>query len=343
MTLRAGLVGLGVMGRNHARVLGVTRRRRVRRRSPTRLRPFPTPSTAARSCATSTSSSPWASTTPSSPRRRSSTSTSGTRLAEAGIHALIEKPVASTADDVPHPARPVRRPGADRRRRSHRALQPRPAGGPAADRGRPARRDLSDRDPASGSVPRPHRRRRGHQGPRVPRHRPDRLGRPAGLRLGQRAHGAPQRSPARGHGGRRRHPQRRHHHIAHRELAHSVQRARDDRHRREGRRSSLTPSPRTSPTSRTGASRSSWDPGEFRGVSEGDSTRFALDRKEPLLRRARGVPRLRARRRASRHRHPRRGRPYRRDRRAARRRRGRASAVGVTMETAGFRRVQREP
>jgi predicted dehydrogenase len=26
-----------------------------------------------------------------------------------------------------------------------------------------------------------------------------------------------------------------------------------------------------------------WDPGEFRGVSEGDSTRFALDRKEPLL------------------------------------------------------------
>jgi UDP-N-acetylglucosamine 3-dehydrogenase len=27
----------------------------------------------------------------------------------------------------------------------------------------------------------------------------------------------------------------------------------------------------------------SWDPGEFRGVSEGDVTRFALDRKEPLL------------------------------------------------------------
>lgn len=27
----------------------------------------------------------------------------------------------------------------------------------------------------------------------------------------------------------------------------------------------------------------SWDPGEFRGVSEGDMTRFALDRKEPLL------------------------------------------------------------
>ena len=26
-----------------------------------------------------------------------------------------------------------------------------------------------------------------------------------------------------------------------------------------------------------------WDPGEFRGVSEGDSTRYALDRKEPLL------------------------------------------------------------
>ena len=25
-----------------------------------------------------------------------------------------------------------------------------------------------------------------------------------------------------------------------------------------------------------------WDPGEFRGVSEGDSTRFALDRREPL-------------------------------------------------------------
>jgi len=26
-----------------------------------------------------------------------------------------------------------------------------------------------------------------------------------------------------------------------------------------------------------------WDPGEFRGVSEGDVTRFALDRKEPML------------------------------------------------------------
>ncbi len=26
-----------------------------------------------------------------------------------------------------------------------------------------------------------------------------------------------------------------------------------------------------------------WDPGEFRGVSEGDTTRYALDRKEPLL------------------------------------------------------------
>lgn len=26
-----------------------------------------------------------------------------------------------------------------------------------------------------------------------------------------------------------------------------------------------------------------WDPGEFRGVSEGDSTRFALERKEPML------------------------------------------------------------
>src|SRR5690606_33830025 len=26
-----------------------------------------------------------------------------------------------------------------------------------------------------------------------------------------------------------------------------------------------------------------WDPGEFRGVTEGDATRYALDRKEPLL------------------------------------------------------------
>jgi UDP-N-acetylglucosamine 3-dehydrogenase len=26
-----------------------------------------------------------------------------------------------------------------------------------------------------------------------------------------------------------------------------------------------------------------WDPGEFRGVTEGDMTRFALDRREPLL------------------------------------------------------------
>ena len=36
---------------------------------------------------------------------------------------------------------------------------------------------------------------------------------------------------------------------------------------------------------------------QLRGVSEGNATRFALDRREPLARRARGVPRLRRRRR----------------------------------------------
>src|SRR5690606_12405450 len=32
-----------------------------------------------------------------------------------------------------------------------------------------------------------------------------------------------------------------------------------------------------------GLSEVTWDPGEFRGVSEGNMTRFALTRKEPLL------------------------------------------------------------
>ncbi len=50
--------------------------------------------------------------------------------------------------------------GPHRRRRPHRAVQPRSAGGAPADRGRAARRDLPDRDAAPGTVPGPHRRRR---------------------------------------------------------------------------------------------------------------------------------------------------------------------------------------
>ena len=105
----------------------------------------------------------------------------GRQLAEAGVHALIEKPVASTAEESRAALRPVRRPGAGRGRRPHRAVQPGPAGRAPAHRGRRARRDLPDRDPAPGPVPGPDRRRRRHQGPRHARHRPHRLGQPAGL------------------------------------------------------------------------------------------------------------------------------------------------------------------
>ena len=74
--------------------------------------------------------------------------------------------------------RGVRRQGPGRRRRPHRAVQPRPAGPAQADRGRRARRGLPDRHPAPGAVPGPDRRRRRGQGPRHARHRPDRLAGP---------------------------------------------------------------------------------------------------------------------------------------------------------------------
>ena len=68
-----------------------------------------------------------------------------------------------------------------RRRRSHRALQPRSPAGAGPDRGGRPRRDLPGRHPTAGPIPGPHRRRRGGQGPRHPRHRPDRVGDPAGV------------------------------------------------------------------------------------------------------------------------------------------------------------------
>ena len=63
-----------------------------------------------------------------------------------------------------------------------------------------ARRHLPGRHPPTGPVPQPHRRRRGRQGPRHPRHRPDGLGDPVAVRRGVRPDRPQERPRARGPG-----------------------------------------------------------------------------------------------------------------------------------------------
>ena len=58
----------------------------------------------------------------------------GLQLAAAGVHTLIEKPLATDAERGPEARRGLRGRGPGQRRRPHRALQPRPAGAARAPR-----------------------------------------------------------------------------------------------------------------------------------------------------------------------------------------------------------------
>ena len=202
--LRAGLVGLGMMGRHHAACCGsldgvelvavadpagdphevaggraCRRRRRGAPRRRHRLRA-------------------------SSPSRRPTTR-DRPALAEAGVHALIEKPLAADVERRARARGGVRRRGlvgaVGHIERYNPALQHCGAGCRHGELG-----DVYQVvDPAPGPVPGAHRRRRRGHGPRHPRHRPDGVGDPQRLHLGVGPDGAQERPRARGpRRGRRR-------------------------------------------------------------------------------------------------------------------------------------------
>ena len=225
---------------------------------------------------------------------RATTRRSALALAEAGVHALIEKPLAPDGDGrraaSPTPSSTRGLVGAvGHIERYNPALQQLRA----AARGRRARRDLPDRHPPAGPVPGPDRRRRRRQGPGHARHRPHRLGHPAAVPIGVGARTAYKSGrAARGPGRRRRAARRRHGHQPPGELAVAVQGAGHDRHRRAGRVRRRHPHAPTSPSTRTARSRPTGTRSRrFRGVSEGDMTRFAFPQAGAAARRARGVPR----------------------------------------------------
>ena len=208
----------------------------------------------------------------------------GLALAEAGVHTLVEKPIAATDRGRPPAGRGVRvapawsapsgtSSGSTRRCRSC-----------GAARGGRARRGLPDRHPPPGPVPGAHRRRRRRQGPRHARHRPDRLGGPERLRPVSAQTASQQRPRARGH-GRRSPAASRTASIAN----HLVnwlspdEGARHHRHRRAGAPSSPTRRPPTSRSTPTARSPIEWESvATFRGVTEGDVIRYALAKREPL-------------------------------------------------------------
>ena len=188
--LRAGLIGLGMMGRHHARVLGALDGVdlvavadpagdpfHVRRRPPGRW-------TASRASSTPASTTAWSPCPPRSTRRSASrwprpgcTRWSRSRLAQNTVSARRLADAFDSAGLV----------GAvGHIERYNPALQ----SAALAARQRRPRRGLPGRHPAAGSVPEPDRRRRRGQGPGHPRHRPDRVGDPAAVPLASSAHTA---------------------------------------------------------------------------------------------------------------------------------------------------------
>ena len=98
-------------------------------------------------------------------------------LADAGVHVLVEKPLAGSVAGGRGDHRDLPRRRDPRRGRPRRALQPGADRAAPAHRGRPGGGGLPDRDRALRPVPRPRQGRRRRQGPRDPRPRPRRLAR----------------------------------------------------------------------------------------------------------------------------------------------------------------------
>ena len=158
----------------------------------------------------------------------------GLALAEAGVHAIIEKPLAPDTPSAEKLANAFATTGLVGAVGPHRALQPRPPAGPGPPRGGRPRRGLPGGHPPAGALPRSHRRRRRRQGPGHPRHRPHGVGHPAELRDRGGAHGIQERPRARGPRRRGRPALERHGDQPPRQLALAAQGARHDHHRRAG-------------------------------------------------------------------------------------------------------------
>ena len=101
--LRGAVLGLGMIGRHHARILQSDARRRVRRRRRPRRRPLRRRPRPARCCSASIDellAARRGRTSRSSPCRPRSTCRAVEQLAAAGVHVLVEKPLAATADEA---------------------------------------------------------------------------------------------------------------------------------------------------------------------------------------------------------------------------------------------------
>ena len=244
--LRAGLIGLGHDGPPpRPRAAAAARCRAGRRRRHPRPDPRGRPGRRGPRHA-STSSSTAASTCAWWPPPRGPTRRSGCELAEAGV-----------ADADREAAGARRQGGADASSRRSSATASLGCVG-HIERFNPALQDMRRRLAAGelgdlyqvvtrrqGPVPGPHRRRRRHPRPGHPRHRPHRVGDRRRLPVGVRAHGAPQRAPARGPGERGRRAVQRAGRHAPGQLAVAVQGAGHHRDRGAAAASSPTRSPRT--------------------------------------------------------------------------------------------------
>ena len=169
--LRAGLIGMGAMGRNHARVLNSL--------EGVELVAVADPMASARPCRSGVQlvqeveqlialgidyavvACPTIIHEPI-----------GLALAEAGVHALIEKPLANTAEASNRLAAAFESRGLVAGVGHIERFNPAMRLSARAPRSGRAGGDPPGRDPPPGPVPGPHRRRRGRQGPRHARHRP---------------------------------------------------------------------------------------------------------------------------------------------------------------------------
>ena len=203
--LRAGLIGLGMMGRHHARVLrsldgvdlvavadpagdphGVAGELEVFRDVEQLIAAGIDYCMVAAPDPSSTSRSAWRS------RRPACTRSSRSRWPR-------------TPPGRPSWSRRSSRAGLVGAVGPHRALQPGAAEPAHPARAGRARRGVPGDHPPTGPVPGPDRRRRRGQGPRHARHRPHRVGHPAAVRLGLGAHRVQERARARGPRRRGRH------------------------------------------------------------------------------------------------------------------------------------------
>ena len=168
--LRVGVVGVGHLGRHHARILAHDARRAAgRRRRHQRGAGRGDRRGVGHRGVHRVAGARWARSTRSpSPCRPSRTSTWRWRFIERGVHVLVEKPLARTVEEADRLVAPPRVRGVAAGGRAHRAVQPGRGRGPAA-----TARAALHRGPPPGHVPgaQPRHRRRLRPDDSRPRHR----------------------------------------------------------------------------------------------------------------------------------------------------------------------------